>query len=51
VYFLPGTIDISRRRRMQELGRVPEGRAILRRLMVRGHWRRAALSFADQRLR
>jgi hypothetical protein len=41
VYFLPGAIDITRVRHMQELERVPSGREVLRRFMVRGHWRRA----------
>jgi hypothetical protein len=51
VYFLPGTIDISRVRKLQELERAPDGRALLRRHMVRGHWRRAQPQWADQRLR
>ena len=36
---------------MQTLERMPDGREILRRFMVRGHWRRAASSWTDQRLR
>jgi hypothetical protein len=51
VYFLPGTIDISRVRKLQEIERSPEGRELLRRHMVRGHWRRAQKAWADQRLR
>ena len=51
VYFLPGAIEISRVRRLQELDRVPDGRTMLRRFMVRGHWRRAALQWTDQRMR
>ena len=51
VYFLPGAIEISHLRRMQELERIPDGRTILRRFMVRGHWRRAAPDWADQRMR
>lgn len=51
VYFLPGAIEISRVRRMQELERVPSGRSLLHRFMVRGHWRRAAAGWEDQRLR
>jgi hypothetical protein len=51
VYFLPGTIDISRVRKLQELERAPGGRALLRRHMVRGHWRRAQKTWSDQRLR
>jgi hypothetical protein len=51
VYFLPGAIDITRVRHMQELERVPSGRAVLKRFMVRGHWRRANKGWVDQRLR
>jgi hypothetical protein len=51
VYFLPGAIEISQLRRMQALERMPDGREVLRRFMVRGHWRRAAPSWTDQRLR
>jgi hypothetical protein len=51
VYFLPGVIDITSVRRMQELERAPDGREILKRYMVRGHWRRAQKGWTDQRLR
>lgn len=51
VYFLPGAIEISQLRRLQELHRIPEGRTITRRFMVRGHWRRAPANAADQRMR
>ncbi len=51
VYFLPGVIEISHLRRMQALERIPDGREVLRRFMVRGHWRRAAPSWTDQRHR
>jgi len=51
VYFLPGAIEISHVRQFQELERVPDGHTILRRFMVRGHWRRAAASWRDQRMR
>ena len=51
VYFLPGAIEISRVRNFQELERVSDGRSILHRFMVRGHWRRAAASWKDQRMR
>jgi hypothetical protein len=51
VYFLPGTIDISRVRKLQEIERAPEGRELVRRHMVRGHWRRAQKVWTDQRLR
>jgi hypothetical protein len=51
VYFLPGAIDISRLRRMQELDRVANARRLLHRFMVRGHWRRPAPDWSDQRMR
>ncbi len=51
VYFLPGTIEISHLRRMQALERIPDGREVLRRFMVRGHWRRAAPNWVDRSLR
>lgn len=51
VYFLPGTIDISRVRNLQEIERAPDGRELVRRHMVRGHWRRAQKTWADQHLR
>jgi hypothetical protein len=51
VYFLPGAIEISRLRQIQALDRLPDGRAILRRFMVRGHWRRASSGWVDQRMR
>jgi hypothetical protein len=51
VYFLPGKIAISHVRRLQELERVPSGRQLLHRFMVRGHWRRPAPSWKEQRMR
>ena len=51
VWFLPGVIKISRLRQLQELERVPSGRKLLHRHMVRGHWRRPPKSWKDQRLR
>jgi hypothetical protein len=51
VYFLPGTIDIRSVRRFQELERAPEGRSMLSRFMVRGHWRRPQKGWTDQKLR
>lgn len=51
VYFLPGAISISALRQHQTLERLPDGKAILRRFMVRGHWRRPAHNWTDQRLR
>lgn len=51
VFFLPGPIKISRLRQYQELERVSSGRKLLHRFMVRGHWRRAAPGWRDQRVR
>lgn len=51
VYFLPGKIEISQLRNFQELERVESGRRLLHRFMVRGHWRRAAARWKDQRVR
>jgi hypothetical protein len=51
VYFLPGTIDITRVRKIQEIERAPQGGEMLRRYMVRGHWRRAQQNWTDRRLR
>lgn len=50
-FHLPGTIDISRVRTMQELERAPGGKGLLHRFLVRGHWRRANVGWADQRMR
>ncbi len=51
VFFLPGAIEISHLRNFQQLERIPSGRTILHRFMVRGHWRRAAPGWQDQRIR
>jgi len=51
VFFLPGKIEISRVRRLQELERVSGGRQLFHRFMVRGHWRRPSTSWKDRRLR
>ena len=51
VYFLPGHIDIREVRQLQRAQRVPSGRALVHRFMVRGHWRRASPTWKDQRLR
>jgi len=51
VFFLPGAIEISHLRNFQQLERLPSGRKILHRFMVRGHWRRAAAGWRDQRMR
>ncbi len=51
VYHLPGTISISRLRPLQELDRLPSGRQLISRFMVRGHWRRAPAGWTDRRMR
>jgi hypothetical protein len=51
VFFLAGKIDIRMVRQLQELGRAPGGREQLARFMVRGHWRRPAKNWTEQRLR
>jgi len=51
VYFLPGAIEISRVRKLQELERVSSGRSLVHRFLVRGHWRRAGREWKDQRMR
>ncbi|MGD8447519.1 MAG: hypothetical protein PVI94_28715, partial [Desulfobacterales bacterium] len=51
VFFLPGAIEISHLRNLQQLERLPSGRTMLHRYMVRGHWRRAAPGWRDQRMR
>jgi hypothetical protein len=51
VFFLPGAVEISQLRNFQQLERIPSGRPILHRFMVRGHWRRAAPRWKDQRMR
>jgi hypothetical protein len=51
VFFLPGAVEISAVRRIQELERIPSGRTIACRFMVRGHWRRPNASWKDQRIR
>ena len=49
VLFLPGHIEISEERRLQELERAPGGGKVMKRFMERGHWRRAAANWKDQR--
>ena len=51
VWFLPGTIDISRLRALQAKQREAGGGQLTHRFMVRGHWRRAAKGWKDQRPR
>jgi len=51
VFYLPGKIPISRVRQLRALRGHAAGGRIFSRFMVRGHWRRAAPSWMDQRLR
>ena len=51
VYFLPGKIKITALRQMQDLDRNPSGRQLMHRFMVRGHWRRPAKTWKEQRMR
>lgn len=51
VFHLPGPIEISRAKELQDLGKTSEGRRLIHRFMVRGHWRRPNPSWKDQRLR
>ena len=51
VFYLPGRIDITQVRRLQEVERSREGSSLMHRFMVRGHWRRPAASWKVQRPR
>lgn len=51
VFYLPGPISISQSRQLESLERVPSGRTLMTRFMVRGHWRRPAESWKDQSMR
>ncbi len=51
VFYLPGPISISHSRQLESLERVPGGRTLMTRFMVRGHWRRPAESWKDQSMR
>ena len=51
VYFLPGKIDIRRLEELRQMQGHREGRQLMARFMVRGHWRRANPSWTDQRQR
>ena len=51
VFFLPGKIEISRVRCLQELERVSGGGQLCHRFIVRGHWRQPSTSWKDRRLR
>ena len=49
VFYLPGRIDITQVRRLQEVERSREGSSLMHRFMVRGHWRRPAANWKVQR--
>ena len=51
VFYLPGSIDISNAKPLQELERTSEGGKLIHRFMVRGHWRRPNPTWKDRRLR
>ena len=51
VFFLPGPIDIRQVRQLQQIERSAEGGKLMHRFMVRGHWRRPAKRWKDQRPR
>lgn len=50
VFFLPGAIEISQVRDLRQLDRDSEGRQVLRRFMVRGHWRRPRADAKEKKL-
>ena len=50
VFYLPGKIPISQIRKLQE-SKHHEGGQVFARFMVRGHWRRPAINWDDQRIR
>jgi hypothetical protein len=51
VFHLPGKIDISQLRRLKEIETSHDGPKIMKRFMVRGHWRKPAVNWHDQNLR
>ncbi len=51
VYYLPGKIPISRIRQLKQLDAEEQVQGLMKRFMVRGHWRRAPTQWRDQRLR
>ena len=50
-FYLPGKIPISQVAGYRRLPATETGRKILKRFLVRGHWRRPNPSWNDQRLR
>jgi len=51
VYYLPGKIEISQIRCLREFERTGEGHQLMKRFMVRGHWRRPNPDWKEQHLR
>jgi len=51
VFHLPGRIPISALARLRDLERTESGRTIMKRFMVRGHWRRPNPDWKEQHLR
>ena len=49
VFHLPGKINISQLRQLKALERSGNGNQIMKRFMVRGHWRRPAENWHEQR--
>jgi hypothetical protein len=49
VFHLPGKINISQLRQLKALERSGNGNQIMKRFMVRGHWRRPAANWHEQR--
>ena len=50
-FLLPGKISISRLRELRQAERHDRGGQLFSRFMVRGHWRRPATTWTDQRAR
>ena len=50
-FHLPGHIDITTIKRLRELPETESGQTLMKRFMVRGHWRRPNPDWQDQRLR
>ena len=48
VFHLPGKINISQLRKIKEIERSGKGAQIMKRFMVRGHWRRPATNWHEQ---
>jgi len=51
IFYLPGKIDITRLKYYRAFDKTSDGGMILKRFMVRGHWRKANPTWKDQSLR